>query len=89
MLFLSACGRKEKELTPAQMRARADSILQSKMGKLKQQAKEDLDSRLPIEIKPKVDSILKIDHKVTPVPVFPDDNTGVDNTDPQADSAKK
>jgi hypothetical protein len=90
-LFLSACGKKEKELSPAQIRAKADSIVQTKMGKLRQQAKEDLDRRLPIEIKPKVDSILKISHDAGQVPVFPEDNIGVDNveTSPVTDSAKK
>lgn len=91
VLLLAACGKKEKELSPAQIRAKADSIMQTKLGKLKQQAKEDLDRRLPIEVKPKVDSILKISHDVGQVPVFPDDNIGVDNVEAPAtaDSAKK
>ena len=73
VMSLAACGKKEKELTPVQIRAKADSILQSKMGKLKQQAKEDLDKRLPIEVKPKVDSILKVKRDPEQVPVFPSD----------------
>lgn len=89
LITFSACGKKEKELTPAQIRSKADSIVQSKMGKLKQQAKEDLDRRLPIEIKPKVDSILNIDHNEKTVPVFPDDNMGAEQAEPTADSVKK
>lgn len=89
---LSACGKKEKELTPQQVRAKADSIVQSKMDKLKRQAKEDLDKRLPIELKPKVDSILKVSRDPQPVPVFPEDNIGLDDTGttiPPTDSTKK
>jgi len=44
------------------MNAMADSIVQLKMEQLRREAKEDLDRRLPIEIKPKIDSILRIDY---------------------------
>jgi len=90
ILALGACGKKQKELTPAQVRAKADSILQTRMGKLRQQAKEDLDRRLPIEVKPKVDSILKVTHDPKPVPVFPGDDPEItrDNDSQPADSAK-
>lgn len=82
LIFLfTACGKKEKELTPQQIRAKADSIVRSKMEKMKKQAKEDLDRRLPIEIKPKIDSIQKTGHHIEPVPVFPEDNAGPDDTD--------
>lgn len=87
--IFSACGKKNKELTPAQIRFKADSIVQSRMGKMKQQAQEDLEKRLPIEVKPKVDSILKISHDARPVPVFPDDNTGADDDATVTDSVKK
>jgi hypothetical protein len=92
LLALSACGKKEKELTPRQVRAKADSIVQTKMDKLKRQAKEDLDKRLPIELKPKVDSILKVSREPQPVPLFPEDNIGLDDTGataPFADTVKK
>jgi predicted small lipoprotein YifL len=92
ILSLSACGKKEKELTPKQVRAKADSIVQSKMDKLKRQAQEDLDRRLPIELKPKVDSILKVSRDPQPVPVFPEDNIGLDDanaTTSPVDSIKK
>jgi hypothetical protein len=87
LILFSACGKKNKELTPAQIRAKADSIVQTKMPRLKQQAEEDLQRRLPIELKPKVDSILNISHDPEPVPVFPEDNIGVDNV--SADTTKK
>lgn len=78
IIFISvaflACGKKEKELTPKQIQARADSIYRSKLDKLKRQAKEDLERRLPIELKPKVDSIRNISHNVEAVPVFPEDD---------------
>jgi predicted small lipoprotein YifL len=92
LLTLNACGKKEKELTPQQVRAKADSIVQSKMDKLKRQAKEDLDKRLPIELKPKIDSILKVSREPQPVPVFPEDNIGLDDTGtpiPPVDTVKK
>lgn len=70
---MAACGKKEQELTPAQIRARADSIVQTKIPRLQQQAREDLERRLPIELKPKVDSIRNISKAVAPPPVFPED----------------
>jgi predicted metalloprotease len=92
LIALSACGKKERELTPRQVKAKADSIVRSRMDKLKREAKEDLDKRMPIELKPKIDSILKVSHEPQPVPVFPEDNVGLDDTDvttSPADTAKK
>ncbi|PSK95183.1 hypothetical protein [Taibaiella chishuiensis] len=60
VLTLGSCGKKEKELSPKEIEAKADSIVARKVGQMEQQAREDLDKRLPIEIKPKVDSIRKI-----------------------------
>lgn len=74
MPVFSACGKKEKALSPARINAIADSIANSKMDKLRRQAKEDLERRLPIELKPKIDSIRKITHEIGPVPVFPGDD---------------
>lgn len=92
-IMLYACGKKEQELSPAEINAKADSIVQSKMEKIRRQAKEDLDRRLPIEVKPKVDSIRKIDHTVGPIPVFPGDGVadsgGLDPVPPSKDSLKK
>ena len=69
-LGISACGKKEKELTPQQIQAKADSIFQTKLKKLQQQAKEDLDRRMSIEIKPKVDSIRNISREISPPPAI-------------------
>ncbi len=78
ILSLSACGKKEKELTPKQIQAKADSIIAGKIKPMEQQAKEDLDKRMSIEVKPKVDSIRKVPADSMPhVPVLqeeaPDD----------------
>jgi len=85
LLFLTlifvACGKQEKVYTPAQINQIADSIYKIKVKKLQKQAKDDYDRRLSIELKPKVDSILKNGLSEQPVPVFPDDNIGVDDTD--------
>lgn len=77
---LNSCGKKVKELTPKQIEAKADSILATKIKKMEQQAKEDLDKRMSIEVKPKVDSIRKIPVDSMPsVPILqeaaPDDDT--------------
>lgn len=85
-LFLSiiivcgACGKKEQELSPAEIAAKADSIVRAKAPKIRQQAREDLDKRLPIELKPKIDSIRNIGHSVGPVPVFPAEAVDADTT---------
>ena len=72
-LTMAACAKKEKELTPAQINARADSIVRSRMKVMRQRAQEDLDRRLPIELKPKIDSLLNVPRQAGPVPVFPGD----------------
>ncbi|WP_118972381.1 hypothetical protein [Taibaiella koreensis] len=82
LLLLPACGKKEKELSPARINALADSIVNSRMDKLRRQAKEDLDRRMPIELKPKIDSIRNVSHEIGPVPVFPGD----DGTPARADT---
>lgn len=79
-LALASCGKEEKPLTPKQVRQKADSIYKTNLKKLQHQAKEDYERRLPIELKPKVDSILQRKMEAAPVPVFPEDNVGVDDT---------
>ncbi|KAA5536925.1 hypothetical protein F0919_04430 [Taibaiella lutea] len=79
-LIITSCGKEEKPLTPKQIRQRADSIYKNNLKKMQQQAKEDYEKRLPIELKPKVDSILQRKMEAAPIPVFPEDNTGVDDT---------
>lgn len=82
IVLLNSCGKKEKELTPKQIRAKADSIIAIKIKPMEQQAREDLDKRMSIEVKPKVDSIRKIPADTAPyVPVLeeevPDNNDTV------------
>jgi DNA phosphorothioation-dependent restriction protein DptG len=79
-LTITSCGKEEKQLTPKQIRERADSIYKSNLKKIQQQAKEDYEKRLPIELKPKVDSILQRKMEAAPIPVFPEDNISVDDT---------
>lgn len=58
LLFLSeSCTKKEKTFTEQEMQHLVDSIVQIKAKELNQQAKEDLELRLPIELKPKLDSM--------------------------------
>jgi len=73
LVAFASCGKSEKQQTPQQIEHIADSIYQVKLRKLRQQAKEDYDKRLPIELKPKVDSILRNKLDAQPVPSFPDD----------------
>ena len=89
---LTACGKEEKELSPVEINAKADSIVRNKVEKMRREAKEDLDRRLPIELKPKVDSIRNNNNKaIDPVPVFPgsDDNEdAADDPSLEPDTAK-
>jgi len=78
--LITSCGKEEKPLTPKQIRERADSIYNINLKKMQQRAKEDYEKRLPIELKPKVDSILQRKMEAAPIPVFPEDNIGVDDT---------
>lgn len=64
----SACTKEEKSYTRQELQQKTDSILTLEIKELHRQAKEDLDRRLPIELKPKVDSLLKISYDVPPPP---------------------
>jgi len=57
-ICMTRCTKEEKGLTPQQVQHMADSLYKAKAEKLKQQAAEDLDRRISIELKPKVDSLL-------------------------------
>jgi hypothetical protein len=83
-ITLIACGKKQKELTPQQIEAKADSILQTKIGKMRKDAKEDLEKRLSIEVKPKVDSILHRSGGIQAPPVLQEDtvNAATDTLHP-------
>jgi hypothetical protein len=84
-LIFGACSKEEKGWTKAQVQLKADSILKAEMPKLKQRAKEDLNNRLPIELKPKVDSILKISYTIPSPPKL----KGAENDSMGKDSASK
>lgn len=64
ILFFSACQKKSELLTRQQLEHRSDSLTAIMFEVLQKQAKEDLDSRIAIEVKPKVDSILQ--HRLSP-----------------------
>lgn len=68
LLYLVSCGKKEKELTPEEIQFKADSIFRIKLEKLQQEAKEDLDRRMSIELKPKVDSLRKVTKEIPSPP---------------------
>lgn len=84
VMVVAACGKEEKELSPAEINAKADSIVQIRVEKMRREAKEDLDKRLPIELKPKVDSIRNQNHAIDPVPVFPGSGDNDDTDDDPA-----
>ena len=63
-----SCTKEKKALTPDQIQVKADSILKAAMPTLKQRAEEDLHNRLPIELKPKIDSILNISYNIPTPP---------------------
>ena len=57
--LLCACtAKKSVELTDVQIKAKADSIVSTKMDDLNKQAKEDLDNRMAIELRAQTDSII-------------------------------
>lgn len=81
-LLLSGCSKKEKTYTQKQMQHMVDSIVHKQAVILKQQARTDLELRLPIELKPKLDSSLQQNQTVTP----PQLDTMGDNTTIPADT---
>ncbi len=67
-LILSSCSKQERPLTPEQIQAKADSIFRIKLKKLQQEAKEDLERRMAIEVKPKADSIRNVKNNIAEPP---------------------
>lgn len=58
-LFLVACEpTTAPQLSDADIQAKVDSVVTEKTDMLNQQANEDLDRRMAIEVKPKADSIV-------------------------------
>lgn len=74
-IIFSACQEKQKTLTPKEIKAKADSIIATRVEYLNKQAAEDLDRRSAIEVKAKADSIVDVykaahpEQSVQPTPV--------------------
>lgn len=68
ILLFSSCSKEDKTFTQAELEAKADSIFKAKLPLLKQQAEEDLNNRIRIELKPKIDSIRNISYDIPPPP---------------------
>ena len=68
VLFLCSCNKEEQGYTWLQLEQKADSTVNSRIKDLRRQAREDLDRRLPIELKPKVDSLLHVSYAIQPPP---------------------
>lgn len=59
--FLLSCRPQlKKPLTPAQIQAKTDSIVATRVDDIKKQSAEDLDRRISIEVKIKVDSLIAV-----------------------------
>lgn len=67
ILGLTSCQTKQEYITKEQLLKRSDSLTAIRFEELQQQAAEDLDHRIAIEVKPKVDSILEGATGITPV----------------------
>jgi hypothetical protein len=63
-----ACQSPPKKYTEEEKNARVDSLSGIKFEELRLQAMEDLDKRISIEVKVKVDSLLGIADKVQALP---------------------
>ena len=57
-VFLTSCDKEAPVLTKAQIRYKVDSITAARIKEVDQRAQRDLEYRMKIELKGKVDSIL-------------------------------
>lgn len=74
VIALSACQEKQRTLTTKEIKAKADSIIATRVDYLNKQAAEDLDRRSSIEVKAIADSIVeayKAAHPELPAPPAP------------------
>lgn len=67
VVVMASCQKPQRELTKREIKAKADSILSTRMGELNTAASEDLDRRQSIEVKGKADSIVDAYIKAHPV----------------------
>lgn len=68
ILFVCSCTKEEKVYNKAELNQYVDSSLKVKMPILRKQAKEDFLNRMPIELKFKIDSILKVSYAIPAAP---------------------
>ncbi len=59
VVLLGACKMKNEAMTRSQIQAKVDSLVGIRMNEINQQAMEDLDRRMAIEVKAKADSIVQ------------------------------
>ncbi|RYD56532.1 MAG: hypothetical protein EOP56_12625 [Sphingobacteriales bacterium] len=71
-VFLFSCkAEPQKALTPAEIKAKTDSIVAVRAVDVRSQADEDLDRRMSIEVKVKADSLMQKCMEGTPVVADP------------------
>jgi hypothetical protein len=58
IVLFSSCAKKETDLSPAQIKFKADSIITIRLDELNKQYTEDLEKRMVVEVKGKADSIV-------------------------------
>lgn len=59
IVFFAACNNEQGGgMTDNEIQAKADSVVGTKIEQLNQEAMDDLDKRMPIEVKQKADSIV-------------------------------
>ena len=71
VVFFGSCQTKQEYFTKEQLQKKTDSLIAIRFQELQKQAAEDLDRRISIEVKPKVDSILEGVHIEVPEMVSP------------------
>jgi hypothetical protein len=58
IVFISSCKTKNEGITRSEINAKIDSLVGVRVVEVNQQAMEDLDRRMAIEVKAKADSIV-------------------------------
>jgi hypothetical protein len=68
LLFTTSCNQEEKKFSDTVIHAKADSIVGLRAMELNQQAMDDLEKRMAIEVKAKADSIIAARNPQSPKP---------------------
>ncbi len=90
LLAMVSCGKETQEMSMEALQTKADSILAPKYKQMQQEARDNLDKRRSIELKPKVDSLLNRTKEIPPIPILkghesiPEDSFPVFDTTGQA-----